>query len=102
MRGARDTPATLVVVDQQGSETVVAHLDAACPDLILIDVLARVHMATRRGGLRLLLRDVTPDLREMIELCGLGCVLTLEARRQAEIGEQLGVEEVVEPGDPAL
>jgi hypothetical protein len=102
MRDARDSPATLVVVDEQGDETLVAHLAASCPDLVLIDLLARMHLATRRGGMGLRIRDASPALRELIEFCGLGCVLAVEPRRQPELGEQLGVEEVVQPADPPL
>src|SRR3954469_5296491 len=51
MRDARDRATTLVVVDEQGGETLVAHLDASCPDMVLIDLLARMHLATRRGGM---------------------------------------------------
>ncbi|MCW2994685.1 MAG: hypothetical protein JWQ18_2180 [Conexibacter sp.] len=99
---AHDRATTLVVVDDHGDETLVAHLDASCPDLVLIDLLARVHLATIRGGMALRIRDASPQLRELIELCGLTCVLALEARREAELGEQLGVEEVVEPADPPV
>jgi ABC-type transporter Mla MlaB component len=102
MGAARDSPATLVVVDASGTETVVARVDAACPDMVLVDLLARVQLAARRGGQRLLIRGAPGALRELIELCGLSCVLAVEPRGQAELGEQLGVEEVVEPGDPAF
>jgi hypothetical protein len=102
MRDGRDPATTLVVVDEQGGETLVAHLDASCPDMVLIDLLARVQLATRRGGMGLRIRDATPQLRELIELCGLTCVLALEARGQPERGEQLGADEVVEPADPAV
>jgi hypothetical protein len=102
MDAAGDSPATLLVVDERGRETVVARVDASCPDMVLVDLLARVQLAARRGGQRLLIRGAPSDLRELIELCGLSCVLALEPRRQPELGEQLGVEEVVEPGDAAL
>jgi|GEM_PF-1639013 len=102
MRPAHDQATTLVVVDDHGDETLVAHLDASCPDLVLIDLLARVHLATVRSGMALRIRGASPQLRELIELCGLTCVLALEVRREAELGEQLGVEEVVEPADPAV
>jgi hypothetical protein len=102
MRDGRDSSTTLVVVDEQGGETLVAHLDASCPDMVLIDLLARVHLASRRGGMGLRIRDATPRLRELIELCGLTCVLALEARREPELREQLGADEVVKPADPAV
>ena len=101
MRDGRDPATTLVVVDEQGGETLVAQLDASCPDMVVIDLLARMHLATRRGGMGLRIRDATPALRELIELCGLTCVLALEERWQSERGEQLGPDEVVEPADPA-
>jgi hypothetical protein len=102
MHDARDRSTTLVVVDEQGGETLVAHLDASCPDLVLIDVLARVHLATRRGGMGLRIRDASSELRELIELCGLSCVLAVEARGQPELREELGVEEVVQAADPPV
>jgi hypothetical protein len=100
MRDARDRATTLVVVDEQGGETLVAHLDASCPDMVLIDLLARMHLATRRGGMGLRIRDASPGLIELIELCGLTCVLALEAVGQPELGEELGVDEVMKPADP--
>jgi hypothetical protein len=102
MRDARDKATTLVVVDDQGDETLVAHLDASCPDMVLVDLLARMHLAARRGGMGLRIRDASPRLIELIELCGLSRVLALEPRRKPELGEELGVEEVVKPADPAL
>jgi hypothetical protein len=102
MRDARDRATTLVVVDELGGETLVAHLDASCPDMVLIDLLARMHLATRRGGMGLRIRDASPGLVELIELCGLTCVLALEMVGQSELGEELGVDEVVKPADPPL
>ena len=69
---------------------------------MLVDLLARMHLATRRGGMGLRIRDASPGLIELIELCGLTCVLALEAVGQAELGEQLWVDEVVKPADPPL
>jgi hypothetical protein len=102
VQDARDRRTTLVVVDEHGDETLVAHVDARCPELVLVDLLARMHLATRRGGMGLLIRDPSPALRELIELCGLTCVLAIEVRREPERGEELGVEEVVEPADPPI
>jgi hypothetical protein len=102
MRDARDRATTLVVVDEQGGETLVAHLDASCPDMVLVDLLARMHLATRRGGMGLRIRDASPRLIELIELCGLTCVLAFETVGQPELGEELGVDEVVKPADPSF
>jgi hypothetical protein len=95
-----DTRATVVVVVDDGSELVLAHLKARGPDLALVDALARLQLAARRRGLRLRLRGASEELRALLELVGLADVLALEAPREPELGEQLGVEEVVQPGDP--
>ncbi len=70
--------------------------------MVLIDLLARMHLATRRGGMGLRIRDATPRLVELIELCGLTCVLACEPVRQPELGKEFGVDEVVKPADPPL
>jgi anti-anti-sigma regulatory factor len=73
------------------------------PDAVTIDALARLGLRARRGGRELHLRDPSPALCELIDLCGLAAVLRVEARRQAEEGEQpLRVEERVEMGDPPV
>ena len=102
MRDARENLATLVVVDEDGDETLVAHLDASCPDLVLIDLLARMHLASARGGMGLRIRGAPRRLRELIELCGLSCVLALDPVGEPELREELWVEEVVEPADPPV
>ncbi|WP_380285841.1 STAS domain-containing protein [Kitasatospora purpeofusca] len=81
------------------------------PDLAVVDALARLRLAAARHGVRLVLRNASGPLRELLAFSGLAAVLpTREAaslpggrpRRQAEEREQhIGVEEVGEPGDPA-
>ncbi len=67
-----------------------------------IDLLARVHLAARRYGTRLTLRDVSDELRELIALCGLEEALGLELRRKPEEGEQrVRVEEERDLEDPS-
>jgi hypothetical protein len=94
-----DTQAIVVVVVGDGSEVVMGPVQARRPDLGLVEALARAQLIARRCGCRLVLRDVSADLRGLLELVGLADVLA-EARREAELREQLGVEEVVQPGDP--
>jgi hypothetical protein len=72
----------------------------AAPDLGMIDALARLQVAARRTGWTIRLRVACPEVRGLIELVGLADALALEPLGQTEDGEQLGVEEVVEPGDP--
>ncbi|MFF7452863.1 STAS domain-containing protein [Kitasatospora sp. NPDC008115] len=89
------------------------------PDLAVVDALARLRLAAGRHGVRLVLRNASGPLRELLAFSGLAAVLPAEEedgveedaagllpgrrpRRQAEEREQhVGVEEVGEPGDPA-
>ncbi|MFE7559019.1 STAS domain-containing protein [Kitasatospora sp. NPDC057500] len=98
------------------------------PDLAVVDALARLRLAAARHGVRLVLRNASGPLRELLAFSGLAAVLPaavlpaeangvgedgsgedavgllpgLQSRRQAEEREQhVGVEEVGEPGDPA-
>ncbi|MEV6735949.1 STAS domain-containing protein [Streptomyces sp. NPDC051104] len=66
--------------------------------LATVEVLARLQLAARRAGGRIRLRDPAPTLRALLDLVG----LPFELEGQAEQREPaLGVEEAVEPGDPA-
>ena len=71
-------------------------------DLVFVDALLRRQLHARRHGRCLVLRNVPDDLRTLLELLGLDEVLVLEPRREAEVGEQLRVDEVVQPADPAV
>ncbi|WP_158681099.1 STAS domain-containing protein [Streptomyces viridochromogenes] len=67
--------------------------------LTTVDLLARLQLAARRAGGRIRLRDPDPALRALLDLVG----LRFEVEGQAEEREPaLGVEEAVEPGDPAV
>ena len=74
------------------------------PGLALVDELARWQLEARRAGCEIQLRDACPRLWELLELVGLTDVVVGGALRQVggetEGGEQLGVHEGVEPGDP--
>jgi hypothetical protein len=102
VRDTGDIPTTVVVVIHDGSETVVGRVDARTLDLALVDALARLQLAALRRGCRLQLRDAPEELCALLELVGLAGVLGVEPRREPEGGEQLGVEEVVQPRDPSL
>jgi hypothetical protein len=93
---------TVLTVDPHGAETVAGRLDADTPDLALIDDLLRFALCCRRRGLRVRLRDAPETLRELVELAGVSGVLGLEPLREPEFGEQLGKDEVVQPGDPSV
>jgi ABC-type transporter Mla MlaB component len=76
-------------------------------DIATVDDLARLQLITRRLGLTVELRNAPAELRELLELAGLGDVvrcsapLPLEAGRQPEEGEEpRRVEEEADPRDP--
>jgi hypothetical protein len=98
---------TIVVIVDGGFEMVLARLDGRPPDLALLDALARLQLAARRCGRSIRLRGPCPELCELLELVGLTDVIEAaptsggEAVGQADGGEQLGVEEVVQPRDPS-
>ena len=76
--------------------------EVTAPDLATIEALCRLRLALADEGYAVELRDASPGLRELLVLCGLEGVLPLVDEGQSEEGEQPGgVEEEVEPGDPA-
>ena len=66
-------------------------------DLALVDEVARWQLAARRMGCAIRLRDAAPALVDLLEFVGL-----VQVGGETESGEQIGVEEAVEPGDPAV
>lgn len=66
------------------------------PDLSVVDTLARLQLAARRAGGVIEVREMCPELQELLELAG----LRGELGGESEGGEEVGVEEGVEPGDP--
>ncbi len=86
----RTTRAGVVVCDVAG---------LGPPGLGTVELLARLQLAARRAGGRIRLRDPDPGLHALLDLVG----LTFEVEGQSEQGEPaLGVEEEVEPGEPAV
>ncbi|MFM9369516.1 STAS domain-containing protein [Streptomyces sp. Da 82-17] len=86
--GLRATGATEVVCD-------AGALDV--PDMAAVEALARLRLAARRAGAGMRIRDPDPRLTGLLALVGLG-----ELFGEAEEGEPpLGVQEAVEPTDPA-
>lgn len=74
-------------------------------DLGAVDALARLRLTARRLGCELALRGASPELAELLALCGLAEVLgddeVVGVLREAEEREQArGVEERVDPRDP--
>jgi hypothetical protein len=77
-------------------------------DLGAVEQLARLQMAARRLGLSIRLRDPGSGLWELLDLAGLATLvagesvleLAVEMGREPEGGEEVGVKEGMEPGDP--
>ncbi|MFD4503230.1 STAS domain-containing protein [Streptomyces sp. NPDC058457] len=77
----------------------VGGLGPGPPGLAAVDLLARLELAARRAGGRIRLRDPDPALRSLLRLVG----LRLQVEGEIEEREPaLGVEEEVEPGQPAV
>ena len=73
MDAAPDRPrAVVVLVRDDGGEVLLGpvHAPGRC-DLGFVDDLLRVQLAARRFGWSIKLREVQPDLRELVELVGL-------------------------------
>src|SRR4051812_37050135 len=84
----------VVVVRGRGSEATLGRLVGPRPDLGTVDALARLQLAARQLGFSICLRAIHPRLGELLDLAGLaGAGLLLEAGRQPEGGEPLGIEE---------
>jgi hypothetical protein len=100
MQRAR-SPTTVVVI-ADGAEHVVGWIDRA-PDLELVNTLMRLALTARRNGWTVHVRgEAIDELRGLLELVGLDGVVSLEPLGEAELREELGIDEVVEPGDGAL
>ena len=112
---------TTVVIVHDGVEVASWPLpEPRRDDLAIVDVLARVALAGRRLGFSVRLRDPSDQLLELLDLAGLssgaGCPLAVDVSRpspleasrpsavevtgEPEGGEEAGVEERVDPGDP--
>lgn len=88
------------LLETSGAGTVVCDVGGlGPPGLGTVDLLARLQLAARRAGGRIRLRDPDPALHALLDLVG----LRFDTEGQPEQREPaLGVEETVEPGDPAV
>lgn len=97
--------AVVMIVD--GVEEVVWEPPVGVrPDLGVIDRLCRLLLRARRAGYELRLRDPCPDLVALIRFVGLadafGLEPSVEVVGQPEHREQLGGQEVMQPGELAV
>jgi anti-anti-sigma regulatory factor len=88
---------------QRPDNPMVCDVSALASDAGTIDGLARLQLILKRRGFELRLCEVPDDLRELLELCGLGDVLRVEVVGQPEEREdRLGVEEERQLDDPPV
>ena len=79
-----DVPWARVVLAWTDDSVLVTSLSGqGVPDLSVVDDLARLQLAVRRTGGRMLLEDVAPSLSRLLELTG----LRREVGGEAEGGE---------------
>jgi anti-anti-sigma regulatory factor len=98
------------VLDAGGSDALTCDVgDLVDPDVLAMDTLARMVLAARRRGRRIMLRRPRRELAELLVMCGLWDLFPrarasgFEAVGKAEEREEgRGVEEGVDPGDPAV
>jgi ABC-type transporter Mla MlaB component len=99
-RRAAESDADVIVCDVRG---------LVRPDALTVNALARLQLTARRLGRRVRLLDAPPELLDLLRFFGLdealpaAADLVVEPLGQAEEREEpRGVEERVEPGDPAV
>jgi hypothetical protein len=95
------------MLDAAPREVLVCGKGVAAPDLGTVDTVARVQLAARRSGSRVLLCHASPELIALLDLAGLlpaelpGAGSGVEPRRKAEEREEAGgVQEERDPADP--
>jgi hypothetical protein len=88
-----------------GDLEVACDVGELAAELAAVDALARLSLVARRLGCPLKLRRASPELRDLVELCGLSDALGVVGRngREPEQREEtLDVEERVDPDDLAF
>jgi hypothetical protein len=100
----RTTHATVVLVRGDIEVASWPLQSGGRPDLAVVNELARLQLVAQRLGWSVMLIDTAVELSELLDLVGLGEVvavrLRVEVGREAEGGKEVGVKEVMEPGDP--
>ena len=95
----------LVVVARGDTPIASWQLRDRSPDLATVDLLARVQLAARRLGWSVCVYEAGTELSQLLAFAGLSDVVPVvrsgEMLGQTERGEEVGVEEVVQPDDPS-
>ena len=61
----------MTVIDREGTELVWAVGGEGTPDLVAVDAVARFALLVRRGGAVIELSDLSPEMRELLDISGL-------------------------------
>jgi hypothetical protein len=92
----------LVGMADERSRAVASDVRGVPATLASVDRLARLQLDARRSGIERRLRNVSPELDELVCLCGLRRALRLDAGGQAEQREEgVDLEEERQVDDPA-
>jgi len=81
-------------------DVVVCDVGEAPPSVVTIEALVRLRQTAQRYSCRLVVSGAGPYLWALVVLLGLGDVLPESGREPVQREEPLGVEEVVDRGDP--
>ena len=103
----RSAPTTVTVTLTRGTETLqIARVASPQCDARVVDVLLRISLEAKRQGWTMRVDGASDELLDLFAFLGLSELLafasTLEPGGQAELGEELRVEEVVDPRDPPV
>jgi len=83
-----------------GAGVVLVDVGGVRGDASAVDALARIALAAQRLGVRMMIRNATPELEALVRFVGVAEALGLEPLGQPEQGEQtLSVEEEGDLGD---
>jgi anti-anti-sigma regulatory factor len=75
--------------------------EVARPDVVTVEALARLRLVARRHDRRLVVAGAGPVLLRLVGLLGLDEALPQPGRQPEQREQPVGVEEVVDRGDPA-
>ena len=89
------------LLEATGADIALCDVAALPADATTVDAVARIALAARRTGRRVVVRDAAGDVLDLLAFAGVAAALGIEPRGQAEEREQRGgVEEERELGDP--
>jgi hypothetical protein len=90
-----------MLLETSGADIALCDVTELPADAAAVDAVARIQLAARRMGRRLVLREAADDLLDLLAFVGVAGALGIEPWRQAEEREERGgVEEERELGDP--